>query len=238
MTVQYTLNPSNPSAHIFTVTLFVEEPNIDGQVLSLPTWIPGSYMIREFAKNIVRMTAKVGQTEIPIVQTSKNTWMVESKGQPFVVEYEVYAWDMSVRMAHLDQTHGYCNGTSVFLEVEGQNSSTHRVLLQAPTDPMCADWKVASTLSSVGDIGEFGWYEAANYDELIDHPIEMGTFENLEFDACGVSHEVAITGDVRYDKERLLEDLQRICEAEIRFFGEPAPMDRYSFMMKDSGYGA
>ena len=239
MTVQYTLNPSNPSAHIFTVTLFVEEPNSEGQVLSLPTWIPGSYMIREFAKNIVRMTAKVGQAEIPVVQTSKNTWLVESKGQPFVVEYEIYAWDMSVRMAHLDQTHGYCNGTSVFLEVEGQSDSTHRVLLQAPTDPMCKGWKVASTLSAVGEIGEFGWYEATNYDELIDHPIEMGTFENLEFEACGVPHEVAITGDVRYDKAKLLQDLQRICEAEIRFFGEPAPMDRYLFqvMAVDSGYG-
>ena len=239
MSVQYTLNPSNPSAHIFTVTLFVEEPSSDSQVLSLPTWIPGSYMIREFAKNIVRMTAKVGETEVPVVQTSKNTWRVDSKGQPFVVEYEVYAWDMSVRMAHLDQTHGYCNGTSVFLEVEGQSEGLHRVLLQAPADPLCSEWKVATTLKTTGEVGLFGWYEADSYDELIDHPIEMGTFESLEFDACDVPHEVAITGKVRFDRERLLEDLKRICEFEINFFGNPAPMDRYLFqvMAVDAGYG-
>jgi len=239
MSIQYTLFPSNPAAHIFTVTLFVERPTKEGQELSLPTWIPGSYMIREFAKNIVRMKAKVGNVEVPVEQTSKNTWMVYSEGQPFSLEYEVYAWDLSVRMAHLDQTHGYCNGTSVFLEVRGQSDLIHRVLLQPPSDPLCVDWKVATTLQNSGDLGEFGWFEATDYDDLIDHPIEMGTFENLTFEACGVPHEIAVTGDVRFDKERLLEDLQRICETEIRFFGEPAPMSRYLFqvMTVDAGYG-
>lgn len=239
MSIQYTLYPSNPAAHIFTVTVFVEHPNPEGQVLSLPTWIPGSYMIREFSKNIVELKAKVGTETIPVQQTSKNTWLVQSGGQPFVVEYQVYAWDLSVRMAHLDQTHGYCNGTSIFLEVQGQSESLHRVLLQSPSDPLCVDWRVATTLQHVGEQGAFGWYEAQNYDELIDHPIEMGTFENLTFDACGVPHEIAVTGDVRFDRQQLLADLQVICETEIKFFGKPAPMERYLFqvMAVGSGYG-
>ena len=176
-------------------------------------------MIREFAKNIVRMTAKVGQTEIPIVQTSKNTWIVESKGQPFVVEYEVVA-DMSVRMAHLDQTHGYCNGTSVFLEVEGQSDVTHECCYRHRLIHYVKIGKSRVRCGLLERLESSDGMKPTNYDELIDHPIEMGTFENLEFEACGVPHEIAITGDVRYDKE-LFQDLQRICEAEIRFFGEP-----------------
>lgn len=240
MTIHYTLCPSNPSAHIFSVSVYIEEPNPEGQIVSLPAWIPGSYMIREFSKNIVEMHAFVGEEEIPLFRIDKHTWMFQSQGQPCTIRYTVYAWDLSVRMAHLDQTHGYCNGTSVFLEVQGQSEQEHRVLVQAPTDPMCQNWKIATTLTACSaDPYTFGWFKAENYDELIDHPIEMGTFELLHFEACGVPHEVALTGVYKMDAQRLIQDLQKICETEIQFFGEPAPMERYLFqvMVVGSGYG-
>lgn len=240
MSVQYTLYPSNPAAHIFTVSIYIENPNPEGQRFSLPTWIPGSYMIREFSKNIVEIHAKTGDVSIPVRQLNKNTWVVHTDGQPCIVEYDVYAWDLSVRMAHLDQTHGYCNGTSVFLQVEGMEEQIHRVLIQEPSDPLCSDWRIATTLKSLGeDPYAFGWFEASDYDDLIDHPIEMGTFELLKFEACGIPHEIALTGKARFCRERLVADLKTICEYELNFFGAPAPMDRYLFqiLIESSGYG-
>lgn len=83
----------------------------------------------------------------------------------------------------------------------------------------------------------FGTYETANYDELIDHPVEMGTFELTTFKACGVQHDIAITGRHRTDMRRLARDLKVLCETQIRFFGEPAPMDRYVFLVTAVGDG-
>ena len=156
------------------------------------------------------------------------------------LSYEIYAWDLSVRTAHLDQTHGFYNGTSLCLAAEGYESGPHRVELLPPSDPKCADWKVATTLPRTG--GEslgFGTFEAKDYDELIDHPVEMGTFTHFVFEAAGVPHEVAITGRHSCDTERLARDLKLICESHISMFGELPEMERYLFMVMavGSGYG-
>ncbi|WP_374261406.1 M61 family metallopeptidase [Zoogloea sp.] len=242
--VRYTLRAVQPAAHLFEVTLHLAEPDPAGQVFSLPAWIPGSYMIREFAKNIVSLSAKAGGKPVEAYKRDKHTWQLPAGVTgPVALTYTVYAWDLSVRTAHLDSTHGFFNGTSVFLCAHGCEHLPHRVDIRPPAGLEDAGWRVATSLpEAMGEAGAaerygFGLYAAENYDALIDHPVEMGRFSLAEFDACGVPHAVAITGRHDCDMARLVEDLQPICEAQIRLFGEPAPMARYVFLVMAVGDG-
>ncbi len=237
--VRYTIQAVQPAAHLFEVTLTLDAPDPAGQVFSLPAWIPGSYMIREFAKNIVSLTAQRGDTPLVVTRPDKHTWRLPAGlSGPVTLRYTVYAWDLSVRTAHLDQTHGFFNGTSVFLCAHGFEGAAHLVDILPPAGLEDAGWRVATSLPEAGaERYGFGRYQAESYDALIDHPVEMGTFSLTEFEACGVPHAVAITGRHDCDLTRLVSDLKPVCEAQIRLFGEPAPMDRYVFLVMAVGDG-
>ena len=197
-------------------------------------------MIRDFAKNITWLKAWQGDQKVTVNKLDKQTWLCEPVSGPLRIEYEVYAWDLSVRTAHLDQTHAYFNGTSVFLKAHGAEHLPCTVDLVAPEGEQYKAWQVATSLRCAdARMYGFGRYQAANYDELIDHPVEMGTFTLASFEACGVQHDIAITGKHAADMDRLCADLKIICEHQIRFFGEPAPVDRYVFqvMVVGEGYG-
>ncbi|WP_442770818.1 M61 family metallopeptidase [Zoogloea ramigera] len=242
--VLYTIQAVQPAAHLFEVSLRLAEPDPAGQVFSLPAWIPGSYMIREVARNIVSLSAEAGGKAVPATKLDKHSWRLPAGIQgPVTLRYTVYAWDLSVRSAHLDQTHGFFNGTSVFLAAHGHEDAPHRVDIRPPKGLEDARWRVATSLpEAVGEKGAaerygFGLYRADSYDDLIDHPVEMGTFTLGEFEACGVPHAVAITGRHDCDMGRLLADLKPVCERQIRLFGEPAPMSRYVFLTTAVGDG-
>ena len=238
--IRYQISSLNPATHYFEIRLLIEHPDPDGQCLRMPNWIPGSYMIRDFAKNIVSMSAHSSDRNIAIRQQDKSNWRLDPCTEPLTIDYQVYAWDLSVRGAHLDQTHGYYNGTSVFLEVVGQSQQPCEVLIEKPAAAYCKDWKLATSLPAKNAAAfEFGLYVASDYDELIDHPVEMGGFTRIRFEACGIPHDVILSGRFRCDEDRLKKDLTKICEHHIRFFGEPAPMDYYQFqvMVVGSGYG-
>ena len=240
--IRYRIVPSRPEAHLFSVRCEIREPDTEGQRLALPAWIPGSYMIREFARHIVSIRAESGGRAIRIVKRDKHTWQASPAPGPLVVHYEVYAWDLSVRGAHLDATHGFFNGTSVFLRVLGQEGRACSVQIDPPSGARYRAWKVATSLPRAGAAGGgFGGYAARDYDELIDHPVEMGTFASLRFRACGVPHEMAITGVQQADTARLARDLKKICETQIRFWNgnttDAAPMSRYVFLTTALGEG-
>jgi len=242
--VLYTIQAVQPAAHLFEVSLKLADPDPAGQVFSLPAWIPGSYMIREFARNIVSLSAEAGGKAITAIKLDKHSWRLPAGiDGPVTLRYTVYAWDLSVRSAHLDQTHGFFNGTSVFLAAHGHEGKPQRVDIRPPRGLEEAGWRIATSLpEAAGEKGAaerygFGLYRADNYDELIDHPVEMGRFTLGEFEACGVPHAVAITGRHDCDMGRLLADLKPVCERQIRLFGEPAPMSRYVFLTTAVGDG-
>lgn len=236
--IRYRIFPLSPGAHLFQVGCTVNDPDPDGQRFSLPAWIPGSYLIREFAKNIVRLDAQCGGHPVKTTKLDKDTWRCEPCAGPLIVSYEVYAWDLSVRSAHLDATHGYFNGTSVFLLPNGKADHPCLVEILPPAGADYGQWRVATALTrDSAPAHGFGIYRAANYDELVDHPVEMGTFTLAAFEACGVPHEIAVTGRHEADMDRLTADLRRTCEHHIRFFGEPAPFDRYLFLVTAVGEG-
>ncbi len=244
--IHYRVEAADLHAHLFRVTLTVARPQTQQRV-SLPAWIPGSYLVREFAKNLQRLQARQGGKPVAVQQLDKCSWQVECAPQdPLVLSYEVYAFDNSVRAAWLDATRGFFNGTSLCLRVEGQEDSVHELELVASR--AIADWSVATGLSplKVNRRG-FGRYRAADYDELVDGPVEMGNFWSSTFTAGGVPHRFVVAGaPPSFDGERLLADTRKICEAEIRLWHSTdtgkrhkAPHRSYLFMLNatDDGYG-
>ena len=240
--IRYSIVPKDLASHLFEVTVTVEQPAADGQLFALPAWIPGSYMIREFSRNIVQIRAESQGKQVPLSKLDKHAWRAAPVAGPLTLYYEVYAWDLSVRAAHLDQTHGFFNGTSVFLRVIGQEAMAHVVDIIRSGDDAAKSWRVATSLPELGAKRYgFGTYIAGDYDELIDHPVEMGDFALASFKAHGVSHDIVISGRVpNLDMARLQADLKAICETQIAFF-EPksnkAPMGRYVFLTLAVGDG-
>lgn len=237
--IVYRINPRYPKRHLFEVVLTVEKPDPNGQCLSLPAWIPGSYMIRDFARNIVSIKASCDGETVLLSKRDKHTWQAEPVSGVLVVEYDVYAWDLSVRGAHLDSTHGFFNGTSVFLQVVGQEGRSLLVNMERPAGDAFLSWKLATSLpvKSV-DAQGFGSYIADSYSHLIDCPVEMGEFQELTFSVEAKPHRVVFSGRCRFDADRISRDLQEICACHAALFGE-LPVDNYLFltMVVGDGYG-
>ncbi|OOG37343.1 M61 family metallopeptidase [Polaromonas sp. A23] len=242
--IHYRVEVANLHAHLFRVTLTVAKP-LSLQRVALPVWIPGSYLVREFSKNLQGLKARQGTRALPAGQVSqldKCSWQIRCNAdRPLVLTYEVYANDNSVRTASLDATRGFFNGSSLCLQVEGQERAPH--LLELVTPAGVSGWAAATGLSplKVNKQG-FGTYLAADYDELVDCPVEMGAFWSGSFVACGVPHRFVVAGATSgFDGERLLADTRKICEAQIRFWhgSKKPPHKNYLFMLNavDDGYG-
>ncbi|MDR5780416.1 PDZ domain-containing protein [Caballeronia sp. LZ065] len=242
--VHYSIVPKKTAAHLFEVTLTVADTDPAGQRFMLPVWIPGSYMIREFARNIVTLQAfNAAGRKVAIDKIDKHAWQAAPVEGPLTLRYEVYAWDLSVRAAHLDDSIGFFNATSVFLAVEGQSGARCVIDIQPPEGGAYRNWRVATALREARGTKRYGFgtYEADSYDELADHPVTLGEFALGSFSAHGVKHDIVISGRVvNLDMNRLQADLKRVCEAQIALF-EPrtkrAPMDRYVFMTLAVGDG-
>ena len=239
--LHYRIEPADLHAHLYHITLTIAQPAAQQRV-ALPVWIPGSYLVREFAKNLQNLRATQGRRSVLVQQLDKATWQVDAApGKPLVLTYAVYALDNSVRTAWLDASRGFFNGTSLCLQVAGQETLPHT--LELVSTRATAAWHVATGLPTVAtDTRGFGSYVADDYDALVDHPFELGHFWSGEFKACGVPHRFVVAGAApSFDGARLLADTQKICEAEIRFWhprGKP-PHTNYVFMLNavDDGYG-
>ena len=240
--LHYRVEIGDLHAHLFRVTLTIAQPDALQRV-SLPVWIPGSYLVREFSKNLQKLEARqaVG-VPLSVEQLDKCTWQVQcSPARPLVLRYEVYANDNSVRTAWLDTHRGFFNGTSLCLKVQGREKAEH--VLEVPAPKALKGWSLATGLAARETNKQgFGSYVAAGYDELVDCPVEMGTFWSGSFTARGVPHRVVVAGaTASFDGARLLADTHKICEAEIRFWhgARKPPFQNYLFMLNavDDGYG-
>ena len=237
--IHYHVEPADLHGHLFHIALTIPHPS-EQQEVSLPIWIPGSYLVREFSKNLQELKAHQGTREVKLTQLDKHRWQAEcSPNKPLVLSYAVCAYDTSVRTAWLDASRGFFNGTSLCLRVQGQETQRHT--LDIASTPATATWSVATGLPPVKtDKKGFGLYAAANYDELVDCPVEMGLFWTGRFTACGVPHRFVVAGAApSFDGKRLLADTQKICETAIRFWhGEgKAPFKSYLFMLNAVGDG-
>ena len=232
--ILYRIDVADANAHLWRVTLTCSKP-APLQRLSLPVWIPGSYMVREFARHLSGLEAKQGTKALVPRQLDKTSWELECTGAgALTVSYLVYAFDPSVRAAYLDAERGFFNGTSLCLRVEGQEGEPHRVRLGS----LPKGWDVATAMRWSGPLT----FDAYSYEELVDHPFELGRFWRGQFSAAGVPHEFVVAGALpSFDGERLLADAKRICEAQIRFWHgrKKPPFERYVFLLNaaEDAYG-
>jgi predicted metalloprotease with PDZ domain len=229
-TVHYRLEIDDPHTHLLGVEVRIacEEGPVE---LALPSWTPGSYLIREFPRNVQDFEARTAAGQ-PLAwrKLDKNRWQVDATpGAELIVRYRVYANELSVRTSHVDATHAHVNGASVFMFVAGREGDPVWLEVAAP-----AGWRVSTSMDEVGHAA-FG---AGNYDELVDSPLEIGTHELVEWEQQGIPHAFAIWGRAYHPHPRLVEDTRRIIDAAAAMFGG-LPYDRYLFILQivSSGRG-
>ena len=213
--------------HLIHVTLrFVADPT---QVLSLPTWIPGSYLIREFSKHIesVRAYDEEGRL-LEIQKFEKNKWRLFNTDHELItVEYDVYAYDLSVRGAYVDQTRLYVNPACACLGLEGQEDKAVEVELFLPDE--LEHFQLATGMASKSLVKGRFTLKAKNYAELIDAPFELAEQTRFGFESNGIPHEFVVSGKHAMNAARMQQDIEKICATEISMFGS-APFSNYTFM--------
>ena len=231
ITIDYSLRMPKPQNHYFEVEMKLTKVSSKFIDVKMPVWAPGSYMIREFSKNVNLVVAKdeLG-TNLIINKISKNTWRIQTKGIKEVkINYEVYAFELSARSSFLDQSHGFVSGSSIFMYVDGEKETSGKLDIYPHED-----FNVISTsLPKPRDSIRFEnakTYAFTNFDHLVDCPIEIGNQDVFEFTAAGVKHNVAIYGVGNYDIEKLKKDMKKIVETTTSVIGEN-PNKIYTFII-------
>ena len=241
MTLRYTIK-ANPAAGTYLVELEVNAR--DELLLRMPAWLPGSYMIRDMAAEVQSIEILCGSKKQSIQKIDKSTWRAKlnEKLQKVRIRYEVFAQDPSVRRAYLDDERGFITFSSLCLLPVGFEAAPVEVDIRKPKNKV--NWKVASSLQTLDiDSDGFGLYSATDYDELIDSPVELGSWQSLKFKAYGVEHRIILSGKVPpFDKTRLINDVKRCTETVIAFFDPKthrAPFASYTFFLNltESLYG-
>ena len=245
--IQYTVWPADLHAHRFRVKLHIANPNPSGQILQMPAWIPGSYLIRDFSKHIETIeaySASDNHKKLMLERIDNDHWQLPPSKGPVEVLTTVYAFDSSVRAAYLDTERAFFNATSLCLAVNGQEHLPCSLAIVPPELAFADHWTVQTTLRAAKtDERGFGFYLAKNYDDLLDHPVAIGEFQLVHWESNGVPHRMAIQGcNHIIDAKRLSQDLQAICSTTINLF-EPktkqAPFSEYLFIVNAvlNGYG-
>lgn len=218
--------------HLVHVTLrFLANPT---QVLSLPTWIPGSYLIREFAKHIEAVKAyDEDGRQLKINKFEKNKWRLYNTDHELItVEYDVYAYDLSVRGAYVDQTRLYVNPACVCLGLQDQEQAPIELEIFLPDE--LKHFQIATGLPSKSLVKGRYTLKADHYAQLIDAPFELADQTRFSFDANGIPHEFVVSGQHAMNAERMKQDIEKICSTEISMFGS-APFSDYTFMTMATG---
>ncbi len=241
MSVHYQLQITDISAHLVSIVLRFT-PQAAKHQLTLPSWIPGSYLVRNFARHIVHIRAKDAAGSLALQQLDKQSWQLSCRSTPVEVEYQIYANDLSVRAAYLDDEVAILNPACLCLAVSGLTQQPHHLTLLKPHQTCTQPWRVATALRRAADTPflAFGDYCADNYDHLIDSPIVAGVFSLEQFSLDGVPHYIVVTGDTPFAEATLRDDVEKICKVQRDVFGAlPEDLDQYWFLLwvTEQGYG-
>ncbi len=224
--INFEVSFTEPQAHYADVKMTINNINKNDVLIKMPVWAPGSYLIREFSKNVESFTSSTDFEKV-----TKNAWKLNTKGKKSVtVNYRVYCFEVSVRTSLIDDSHAFLSPTGIFLYVDGQLDKPSTVTII----PYKGWTKVSTGLEAVAN-KKFTYY-AKNFDWLFDSPIEVGNQDVFSFDAVGVKYEVAMVGGGNYDKQRLKTDMTNIIEKETAIFGEN-PNKHYLFIVHNYSAG-
>lgn len=228
--IRYRLLLPDPRTHLLAVEMAVDEVHGPARLV-MPSWTPGSYLLREFPRNVVQFEATDGaRRPIPWRKTDKNTWSVDAPGDGALrARWVMYADDLTVRTSHVDATHASVIGAGVFMYVDGRQSEPAEVEVAAPQG-----WRTTTALQALDETR----FRAADFDELVDSPLEIGTHQVVQWTVDGVPHQYAIWGRGNADPRRLAQDTTRIVLAERELFGTlPYPAFTFFLHLTNGGGG-
>lgn len=230
--LNYYISFPNPNNHLAKVKIDYVSESKSKLHFKLPVWTPGSYLVREFSRNIEQVTVSInGKVEIP-QKLDKNTWEISAKkGDRIQLSYFVYCFELSVRTSFIDIDHALLNGASVFMYLEGKEHLSGQIHLEMPKQ-----WKASQSSLNAGNTENSFSY--SNYDELVDSPIILGNFEEFSFDVLGIPHIVSMIGLHNANLEVLKKDMQNMCLTMSRIVDEH-PCKKYHFIVEnvESGGG-
>lgn len=226
--VSYRLEMTRPHEHYFYVSMNISDWKKPVLEVKMPVWTPGSYLVREFAKNVDYVNATANGKPLKVTHKDKNTWTIDTKGISAVeIKYNVYAFEASVRTSYLDGEHGFVSSPGVFMYVPDLLNNAGEVEVVLP-----AEFKKVSTAMS----GTGNKFTYANMDELYDSPIEIGNHIEFEFMSSGCKHRVAMVGEGNYDIEKLKKDMPVITGEATKVWGEN-PNKEYLFIVHNMNVG-
>ncbi|BAY07594.1 M61 family metallopeptidase [Calothrix sp. NIES-2098] len=224
-TLHYQVAMPQPETHLFEVTLQLvgyPSPILD---LKLPVWTPGSYLVREYAKNLQDFAAFADNQPLRWWKKSKNHWQVDKTNvSELTIRYRVFANELSVRTNHLDITHGYFNGAALFFRLPGWEKQPIRVTIVPPYP----EWQVTTSLPVDAEVSNT--FYAADFDTLVDSPFEIGSHQLYQFEALGKPHELAIWGQGNIQPQKVISDIKKVIEVEAQMFGG-LPYEKYVFLL-------
>ena len=242
--IQYRIDLQRRHEHHFGVAMTIDNPSEITRV-QMPCWIAGSYLIRDMAGDVSSVCAAQGSSSLEAKKIDKSTWEIRcdpSQG-PLHLSYDVYAYDLSVRLAYLDQERAFFNPGSLCLKVLDRDNEPCQIQVLKPQADARA-WQLISALPSLQtDESGWGWYRACDYEELIDSPFEAGQLTVLQFQAHGISHRIVLSGVfAAFAQARLVQDVQTLCQRVMTFFDPQLryiPFEQYTFFLHltVNGYG-
>ncbi|GAB1429751.1 PDZ domain-containing protein [Ignavibacteria bacterium] len=228
--IRYHLHFGRAAQHLVEIQMEID--NTAAEItLTTPSWMPGSYKIRDMSSNQGNFTVTDDEGKsLKFQWLSKNSVRIEANGKNIRVNYLYYANERGVRTSHVNRFHAFIVPTACFMYVEGRQYEVHHVALHHNR----TEWKTAtSSLSPVKydfENDELIVLGALNYDILADSPIEIGNHSTATFTVGSALHEVALIADKKYDINWLAGLLRQIVVTERKFWGE-LPYDRYVFML-------
>jgi len=226
-TMFYQVEMSQPTSHLFEVTLHLDNWQEEQLNLKMPVWTPGSYLVREYARHLQDFVAEDSSSKksLSSQKISKNHWQIVTENiSKITVKYRVYANDLTVRTNHLDSTHGYFNPAALLMFIPGLTNQPITVKIVTPQ----ADWQVTTTLPEV--TGETNTYIAQDFDTLVDTPFEIGQQQVYNFEVLGKPHQFAIWGQGNIDHKQVIKDTKKVIEVEAKLFGG-LPYQKYLFLL-------
>lgn len=234
MKIRYLVEIENPQTHHLKVTLKIDQIKKNSIKVFLPSWSPGSYLMREYSRHIKWIQAMQFNGEVLFhSQTGKSTWEIDwsqsqliNKQNSLELKYEIYCKELTVRTSHIDSSHAFLHGPSYLMGIVGEKMIEPEIELRFP-----AMWsKVSTGLKDISDNREQFKFSAPDYDHLIDSPIEIGCHETDGFMAMDKPHHLAFYGDQYPHKNDLKNDIKKIVETVARHFKNDIPYDHYLFI--------
>lgn len=232
MKVNYLVEIIEPCTHIVKVRMSFEAANKSQFKVFLPSWSPGSYLMREYAKNVRSFKALADSGEyIHFEQLDKGTWSIDleksqlkNKTSKIEVEYEVYCHELTVRTSHIDYSHAFLHGPSYLMGVLDCEMKPE-IEFRFP-----GLWsKLHTGLKDISDQRERFIYTADSYDDLIDSPVEIGCHESDGFMHDGKEHHLIWYGETYPHTQKLKADIKKIVETVASHFSS-IPYEQYLFI--------